>query len=253
FSLPLFADSFSEGDIVFAQKRGYMVWPGMLLAKHSRAGLVQFMSTNDRHHIPYGKIWPYDDRSKKQFVTSQGLEYEEFREAMSISESILYGCGLSDGTDWRLIKAHEEPRISKDLALPQGIREVIYVQQVRKQRDTLHVEGEFIREINALRSSLTRNKQDYPSAQLAFNQLQALPLSQLLLVRNFEAVDAILQLCRFTSEDPQKAKEAKRVRALANILLTRFASHFMLPYTTSGFWSEFCLLSGIYRRYTVDI
>ncbi|XP_017057248.1 uncharacterized protein LOC108098669 [Drosophila ficusphila] len=251
-------DSFCERDLVFAQATGYVPWPGILTKKLPRAGEVLFMCTNDSKSIPYEKIWPYDDHSKERFITHDNMEYEEFREAICIAEKLQSGDVdiRSEGAGWQLVSPLE--------LLPRGARSPFqvprqanwglkYVRQVRMEVESLSVEVRFIKEINALRSSLTLRNRDFPSALRAFQELQELALSELLLVRNFGAVEAVYRLCRFASAHPQFLLEAEQVRSLAKQLMARFALHFKQPFSSSNFWSEYCLRSGTYRNYTVDI
>ncbi|XP_016972112.1 uncharacterized protein LOC108039576 [Drosophila rhopaloa] len=248
------ADSFRERDFVFAQAPGYVPWPGILTRKDLRTGMVLFMCTNETKSIPYQKIWRYDDRSKEQFITSQNMEYEEFREAICIAEKLRSGdvdvnC---DGAGWQLVSL---PDVLAPTIINQNRKDwqLNYVRQVRLERESLSAEVKFIHVINVLRGSLRLRKQDYPSALCAFQQLQGLVLSELLLVRNFGAVEAVHHLCRFASEQPQDQKEAKKVKSLANKLMERFELHFKPPFNSPDFWSEYCLRSKIYRSYTVDV
>ncbi|KAH8357428.1 hypothetical protein KR084_001309, partial [Drosophila pseudotakahashii] len=250
------ADCFSERDFVFAQATGYVPWPGILKKKLFRAGVVGFMFTNDTKVIPYEKIWPYDDRRKAQFITSQNMEYEEFREAICIVEKLRSGdVDLNtEGGGWQLVSPEELPT-GKPIALEQSRAnwELNYVREVRLEHESLSVEVEFIHVLNVLRSSLTQKKQDYPSALWAFQELQGLALSELLLVRNFEAVEAMHHLCRFASTQPQDRLMAYQVKNLAIQQMKRFASHFKQSLGTEDFWSAYCLRSRIYRNHTVDI
>ncbi|XP_050745088.1 uncharacterized protein LOC108036896 isoform X2 [Drosophila biarmipes] len=250
------SDSLREFDFVFAQAAGYVPWPGILQRKLLCTGVVQFMLTNGRQSIPYAKIWPYDDRSKEQFITSQNMKHKAFCKAIFIIEKLRSDNVdvLSESADWELESPLEVPP-GKCPALEQRRAEweLNYVREVRLERDSLVVEAKFIQELNVLRRSLTVRKQVYPSALLALQELQGLALSELLLVRNFGAVEAINSLCSFASAQPQDRQEAEQVKSLANQLMHRFASHFKQPFSTSDFWSEYCLRSKIYRSHTADI
>nr|XP_017007709.2 uncharacterized protein LOC108064627 [Drosophila takahashii] len=215
-----------------------------------------FCFTNETKVIPYEKLWPYDDRSKAQFITSQNMEYEEFREAICIVEKLRSGdVDIStEGAGWQLVSPEElPPGMPFSLEQSRADWELNYVREVRLERDSLSVEGKFIHVLNVLRSSLTLKKQDYPSALWAFQELQELALSELLLVRNFEAVEAMHHLCRFASTQPQDRLCADQVKNLAIQQMERFASHFKQSFGTQDFWSEYCLRSRIYRSHTVDI
>ncbi|XP_017111009.1 uncharacterized protein LOC108134988 [Drosophila elegans] len=187
----------------------------------------------------------YDDRSKEQFITSQNMEYEEFREAICIAEKLRSGNVdvNSEGAGWQLASPKEvlpPPLINPPLKSNEADWKLNYLRQVRMERESLGIEVKFIHEINILRHSLTLRKQDYPSALWAFHQLEDLVLSELLLVRNFGAVEAVRHLCRFASAQPQERGD--KVKNLANQLMDRFALHFKLPSTSPDFWSEYCLL-----------
>ncbi|XP_064550845.1 uncharacterized protein LOC135436978 [Drosophila montana] len=236
------ADSFKVDEIVFAQKYGYIPWPAKLIDKsNSRNGLVQFVLTNDRHLIPYGKIWNYNEQSKRQFVTRQTMDYEDFRTAIYIAEYLVQ-------------KALETRTAAASCSrVEPSQQELNFLQEVRKQRSTLHVEPLFIGQVNKLRSSLTQRQQNYAAAQLAFQELLELPISQLLLVRNQEAVESIRLLCRFVNCAPANPADPALVRELAGRLIRRFANVFTQPFTMPDFWCEYCMLAGIYRRHTVEI
>ncbi|KAH8267286.1 hypothetical protein KR018_002237, partial [Drosophila ironensis] len=253
-------ESLTEGQFVFAQKYGYMTWPARLESKLSTTAIVMFISTEDKHRIPYAKIWPYNRSTRKEFVTQEFLEYEEFRDAIYLAERMIAGvngCQFLNDDSWSLaaIPKGYLPSIPKAGALTKEQRELAYLLEVRKERDSLHVEVKFIDEINKLRSSLTITRQDYASASLAFHELLELPVCQLLLVRNFEAVNSVRRLCHFALREPSPRllPQVHHVRTLARKLMGRFAACVPLPYNTPDFWSEFSMLSGIYRRYTVEI
>nr|XP_016931248.2 uncharacterized protein LOC108010814 [Drosophila suzukii] len=250
------SDSFRELDFVFAQATGYVPWPGILQRKLLSTGVVQFMFTNGRKSVPYEKIWPYHDRSKEQFITSQNMKHEAFRKAICIAEKLRSGDVdvISEDADWELVSPLEvSPGMCPALEQSRAEWELNYVREVRLERDSLAVEVKFIQELNALRSSLTVRKQDYPTALWALQELHGLALSELLLVRNFGAVEAINSLCSFASTQPPDRREAEQVKNLARQLMDRFASHFKQPFSTPDFWSEYCLRSRIYRSHTVDI
>ncbi|KAL7726992.1 hypothetical protein ACLKA6_010035 [Drosophila palustris] len=224
------AGKFNEGDYVFAEKRGYLPWPGRLIDKSNcRRGIVQFIYTFDRHRIPYTKIWPYNEEYKIKFITKQALEYEEFLEAIRETESIIN---------------------TKNIAPAPSEEELRFLHEVRQQRDSLNVEPLFIGEINKLRSNLTTRHQNYAIAQQAFEQLLKLPISQLLLVRSREAVESIRWLCHFVHWETENQAEVQLVRDKANELMERFAFVFRQPFSEPDFWSEFCKLSDLYMRYT---
>lgn len=220
YKLLSFSDSFQVGDLVFAQKTGYIPWPSKLIevSQGRQVGLVQFVYTNDYHTLSYRKLWPYNEQTKQQFVTKENLEYNEFAEAM-----------------WMAEKTSEN--------------ELRFLHEVRQQRDTLHVEPLFIDQVNQLRRSLTVQQKHYPLAQLAFQRLLQLPLSQLLLIRNREAVESIRLLCRFVHHEATNPDEPELVRQLANRLMKQIAAHF----DTANFWSQYCELCSIYMRHTVAI
>ncbi|XP_030573633.1 uncharacterized protein LOC115771887 [Drosophila novamexicana] len=239
------ADSFKMDEIVFAQKYGYIPWPAKLIDKsNSRNGMVQFVLTNDRHLIPYGKIWIYNEQSKRQFVTRQTTDYEDFRRAIYIAEYL-----VQRALDTSTAAAANAPC----LRISPSQQELHFLQEVRKQRSTLQVEPLFIGQVNKLRSSLTQRQQNYAAAQLAFQELLELPISQLLLVRNQEAVESIRLLCRFVNCAPANPADPALVRELAGRLIKRFAKVFTQPFTMPDFWCEYCMLAGIYRRHTVEI
>ncbi|XP_022227267.2 uncharacterized protein LOC111077339 [Drosophila obscura] len=258
------AGKFNAGDIVFAEHCGYIPWPGRLIEKKRHTGLIQFVCTNDRKRISYRKMWPYNFRQKKIFVTKEALEYEDFREAILMTERLM---GRNDDDSvhyvWQVMHPgaeHTAKEPSTSSVPPATGRtqrqiELAYVQKVRKQSSSLRVETQFVDEINTLRRCLTINYKNYEAAHAAFQQLLKMPVSQLLLVRNFEAVNSIRQLCRFTpTTEPQTGNgdAASVVRSQANKLMSRFVSCFKLPYTKPDFWSEFIWLSDSYMRYTVD-
>ncbi|XP_030371159.1 uncharacterized protein LOC115621607 [Scaptodrosophila lebanonensis] len=269
------AETLAIGDIVFAKKCGYIPWPAKIIAKHSRASLVQFMSTNDRHRIRYSKIWPYNEYTKSEFITRETLDYEEFREAVFITERIrgVTEEGIIDAVmellspieESLVLSSQPSPTIpDQPSPLSQEQLDLSYVYHVRQQSDSLNVEPQFIKQINRLRSSLTLTDQNYLNAQAAFLELQHLPISQLLLIRNYDAVDTIRQLCRFrvpySEEDELTAddlaelqQDSQNVRTQANHLFVHFASKFKQPFSQPNFWSEYCRLTSIYRRYTVAI
>ncbi|XP_052834813.1 uncharacterized protein LOC128251725 [Drosophila gunungcola] len=119
-------------------------YPSALWAFHQLEDLVLselllVLLVNNRRSIPYHKIWMYDDRSKEQFITSQNMEYEEFREAICIAEKLRSGnVDVNSGAGWQLASPKE----------------------VRMERESLGIEVKFIHEINILRHSLTLRKQD---------------------------------------------------------------------------------------------
>lgn len=205
---------------MFAKKIGYMPWPAKVIEvwQDRQAALVLFLYTNDYHNISYRKLWPYNELTRVKFVTKQTLDYTEFGKAITMAEKI---------------REHE----------------LRLLHEVREQRDTLHMEAVFIEQVNHLRSSLKVHQQNYTQAQLAFQRLLQLPLSQLLLIRNREAVESIRLLCRYVQHEAADLEEPKLVRAMAKRLMKRFASHFK----TSQFWSHYCKLYHIYMRYTVAI
>lgn len=205
---------------MFAQKVGYIPWPAKLLevSQGSQVGLVQFVYSNDCHTISYRKLWPYNEQTKQQFATKETLEYIEFAKAILMADKI-------------------------------SESELRFLYEVRLQRDTLHVEPHFIEQVNRLRRSLTVQQKDYPNARLAFQQLLQMSISQLLLIRNREAVESIRLLCRFVHHEASDPNEPVVVRQLANRLMQRYGAHF----DTGNFWSQYCKLSNIYMRYTVPV
>lgn len=206
------------GDFVFAKKIGYIPWPARVIEVSSQVSLVQFLYTNDYHSVSYRKLWPYNEQTRAKFVTGQTLNYAEFGKAIRLVEKI-------------------------------SEHELRFLHKLRQQRETLHVEPQFVEQVNQLRSSLTVQHQNYAQAQLAFQQLLQLPLSQLLLIRNREAVESIRLLCRYVQHDASNLDGPVLVRESANRLMQRFAEQF----NTSQFWSQYCKLCGIYMRYTVPI
>ncbi|SPP82614.1 Hypothetical predicted protein [Drosophila guanche] len=262
------ADEFKVGDIVFAEQPGYMPWPATLLEKLEHGGLVQYICTNDYMRVSYQKMWPYNHQHKKIIVTKEALEYEDFREAILMTER-LKGCSDDDAVDYVWQEMHpgavhvpKKPADISPVPVPVGAQrqiELDYVHKVRKQSNSLRVETQFVQEINTLRRCLTIGYKDYEAAHAAFEQLLQMPVSQLLLVRNFEGVDSIRQLCRFAPTlEPQtdngngNANAAIVIRSQANKLMARFVSCFKRPYTKPDFWSEFTWLSDTYMRYTVE-
>ncbi|EDV91490.1 uncharacterized protein LOC6568282 [Drosophila grimshawi] len=222
------ADSSKRGDLVFAQKRGYMPWPAKLIDNSDRlCGLVQFVNTNDRHLIPYAKIWTCNQRSKQEFITLQALQCEEFYEAILATELI-------------------------DSQPPKGKQqqELLLLDTLLLYRNTLHVEPQFIEQVNKLRRCLTRHRQDYAAAQLAFQKLLELkPFSRLLLVRNREAVESIRKLVGFVNHTRPNPNEPQMVRYLAKRLIRRFAGVFSISTNISNFWSSYYMQADIYRRH----
>lgn len=215
-----FSVTYQVGDLVFAKKLGYMPWPAKVIdvCQDRQLILVLFLYTDDYHKVTYRKLWPYNEQTKAKFVTRQNLDYTEYGKAITMAEGI---------------REHEL-----------GI-----LHEVRNQRDTLHTEAVFIEQVNHLRSSLKVHQQNYIRAQLAFQRLLQLPLSQLLLIRNREAVESIRLLCRYVQHEAENPEEPRLVRTMAKRLMNRFASHFK----TSQFWSHYCNLYHIYMRYTVPI
>ncbi|KAH8358559.1 hypothetical protein KR093_000887, partial [Drosophila rubida] len=220
-----FLEMFGVGDIVFAQAKGYLPWPGKVISIYNRlSARVEFIYTDDLSDVPYKKIWPYNDATRKEFITSEKLAYEPFAIAIYMTERML-----------NTFPTDEELRL---------------LLAVRQQRDTLSVEPQFIAQINILRSTLSKTNQNYTLALQAFEILLEMPVSQLLLIRNREAVESIGLLCRFANYEPENQCNVQLVRGKAKQLMQRFAAVFPQPYRKPNFWSEYCMLSGIYRRHT---
>lgn len=269
---------------MFAQANGYIPWPGKLVGKHSRHGLVDFLGTDDSRRILYSKIWPYCDDSKSRFITRENLEYPQFRDAILIAESL--SSDLRDNSDccYRvLIKedleeepdqekasqeefeqekpgseepAYEEPRLEEHSEGEIGSREsdvLEYLENLRNDRKSLEggVEQKFIEQVNFLRRSLKSNLQDYPSAVMALHELHDMRFSELLLVRNYPAVNSIYLICHLHTDHADYI-EAAEVKLLATHLMSRFASAFNLPDIPSDFMDDLRSLSNIYRRYTYE-
>ncbi|BFF91077.1 uncharacterized protein DMAD_09443 [Drosophila madeirensis] len=260
------ADKFNVGDIVFAEQPGYMPWPATLLEKFEHGGMVKYICTNDLMRVSYQKMWPYNLKQKELIVTKEALEFEDFCEAILMTER-LKGCSDDEAVDyvWQVmhpgaVYVPKKPADISPVPVPvcaQKQIDLAYVHKVRKQSNSLRVETQFVNEINTLRRSLTIGYKNYEAAHAAFEQLLQMPVSQLLLVRNFEGVDSIRQLCRFAPTlEPQtdngNANAAIVVRSQAIKLMTRFVSCFKRPYTKPDFWSEFTWLSDTYMRHTVE-
>ncbi|KAH8311676.1 hypothetical protein KR044_007451, partial [Drosophila immigrans] len=223
-----FVGLFNVGDIVFAQVTGYLAWPAKLIdTSNKRMARVEFILTEDKHDVPYKRIWLYNDASRKQFITSDQLSYEPFSTAIYVTEQML-----------NTFPSDEEMR---------------FLLQMRQQRDTLTVEPQFIAQINILRSALNKTHQNYTLALQAFKDLLEMPLSQLLLIRSREAMESIGLLCRFASCKPEHQFNVQLVRQKAKMLMQRFAAFFPRPYRKPNFWLEYCMLAGIYRRHTAAI
>ncbi|KAH8293683.1 hypothetical protein KR054_002933, partial [Drosophila jambulina] len=277
-----FADSFSEGDLVFAKAKGYIAWPGIIVAKKSLYAMVNFLGSDDMRRISNAKIWPYSEDSKAQFITREYLDFKEFRDAILIAEKLSSDIdGNKENVPGKEEASHEksgmkepgqeepsheksgmeEPgkedpdkeEASQEEPRQQGDMMIEYVKVLRENHDSLNggVEKKFIDLVNLLRHSLRTNHKDYPSAMLALQDLHEMTFSELLLVRNFEAVNSICYVC-YLDTAHSNYDEAARVKLLAKQLMTRIAAVFGLPGTIGPFMDNFRSLSTIYRRFTYE-
>ncbi|XP_002137506.3 uncharacterized protein [Drosophila pseudoobscura] len=281
------AGKFEVEDIVFAEYREYLPWPGRIIRKHEQSAVVLFISTNDCQKISYSKIWPYDDEQKKKYVTKESLDYDDFRLAILMTEQRMGG----KDTDilnyvWQVMHPGAEntsPSVAlapspapatapapapstapstsgaaAAIAAPgthQREIELAYMRKVHQESSSLRVERQFVGEINKLLKCLTIGYKNYDEALAAFEQLLQMPVSKLLLLRNFEAVDCIRLLCRFAASveaHTVNRDAAIMVKSQANKLMAGFIACFELPYTKDNFWSEFVHLSEVYMRYTME-
>ncbi|XP_070143501.1 uncharacterized protein [Drosophila kikkawai] len=333
-------DSLSEGDLVFAQSKGYTPWPGILVAKQSSHSIVSFLGTDETRKIRNLKIWPYSENSKAEFITVLNLEYGVFRDAIIIAEELSSQLDKNKERGaycYRVLKKNdrqeqqeqkkrsqkeasqedasqkeasqeeaskkkpskvepskeepskeepkhvkpnkeesnhvkpskkefqqEKPSKKEPNQQPDNLEElgfgeidegqeisIKYVQFLRSNRDSLNggVEKKFIELVNVLRSSLKINQKDYPSAVLALQELHEMTFSELLLVRNFEAVNSIYCIS-FLDTSHQNYVEAAQVKVLAKQLINRFDLVFDLPDINGPFIDYLRSLSSIYMRYT---
>ncbi|KAH8406576.1 hypothetical protein KR215_007943, partial [Drosophila sulfurigaster] len=219
-----FLDELKVGDIVFAKSRGHIAWPAKLIGRVNKTvARVEYILPEEKSDVLYKNIWLYNDANKKQFITKENLSYEAFATSIYYTERLLNTFPIYD--DQRLLH------------------------QMLQQRDTLSVEPQFIAEINKLRSSLTKTSQNYNMALQAFAELLEMPQSQLMLVRNPEAVESIGKLCRFVQPESKNQMVVEIVRNKAKQQMQRFAAAFPKPYRKENFRDEYRLLRAIYSRH----
>ncbi|KAH8246877.1 hypothetical protein KR032_002595, partial [Drosophila birchii] len=292
-SISLFADSFIEGDLVFAKAKGYIAWPGIIVAKQRLYSTVTFLGSDDTRRIENAKIWPYSESSKSKFITQKYLDFLEFREAILIAENLsnnVKGNKENGAYCYRLLnkidlheqhgeeieiqgearqeevgpkEASQEKSNEKDPGKEEACKKeygkkeaemmITYLKGLRSDQDSLNggVEKKFIELVNNLRHSLRTNQKDYPAALLTLHELHEMTFSELLLVRNFEAVNSIYHVC-YLDTAHRNYNEANQVKLLAKQLITHFASVIRMSDTIGHFMDHFRLLSSIYSRFIYE-
>ncbi|KAH8241969.1 hypothetical protein KR038_006293, partial [Drosophila bunnanda] len=145
----------------------------------------------------------------------------------------------------------EEPTQEADNLEEEMIK---YVQALRSDHKSLNdgIELKFIQLVNLLRHSLRTNQKDYPSALFALEELHGMTFSELLLVRNFEAVNSIYHIC-YLDTAHRNYSEAAEVQLSAKQLIFRFAPLIRLSVPMEHFMDQFRSLSSIYRRFVSEL
>ncbi|KAH8361109.1 hypothetical protein KR200_007354, partial [Drosophila serrata] len=230
--------------IVIAEKLSFRLDPN----KENGAYFYRVLSQSDRQELqeqdkerqeetrPKEASPPNEEESSKDVTREEELDKDEAsKEATGIKEPVEE-------------KPHKEPPIQEAENLKEEMIE--YVRVLRSDHKSLDggIENKFIVLVNLLRRSLKINQKDYPSAVFALQELHGMEFSELLLVRNFEAVNSIYHVC-YLDTAHQNYKEAVQVQLMAKQLIFRFAPLIRLSDSVQNFMDQFRSLSSIYRRF----